>query len=213
LRKQQVSLKQKTKATLRRWGVLSVEGQRVYSKEGRKDCLGRLDQPEVTAQLKGLYRMLDLALETQSEAKAQMKRLGSQYSEIGEFQEMPGIGPIGAHLSGAIVQTPHRFATKQKLWSYSGLGIRNQTSDGKPLGYEKLDSKGRTELKALSYRAWRSAIRHSPNEVATFFEESVSRTGDRTHARLNTQRKILATLLSLWKHNSTYRPKRFLGSA
>jgi len=213
LRKQQVALKQKIKATFRRWGVLDVEGQRIYSEEGRKDYLGRLDRPEVTEQLRGLYRMLDLALETQAETKAQMKRLGSEYLEIEEFQEMPGVGPIGAHLFDAIIQTPHRFATKQKLWSYSGLGIRNQTSDGKPLGYEKLDSNGRTELKAISYRAWLSALRHSPNEVETFFEESVGRTGDRTHARLNTQRKILATLLSLWKNDSTYRPKRFLGSA
>jgi transposase len=213
LRKQQVALKQKIKATFRRWGVLNVEGKRIYSQEGRKDYLGRVGRPEVTEQLRGLYRMLDVALETQAEAKAQMRRLGSEYPEIEEFQEMPGVGPIGAHLFDAIVQTPHRFATKQKLWSYSGLGIRNQTSDGKPLGYEKLDSNGRTELKAISYRAWLSALRHSPNEVATFFEESVSRTGDRTHARLNTQRKILATLLSLWKNDSTYRPKRFLGSA
>ena len=157
--------------------------------------------------------MLDVALKTQAETKAQMRRLGSQYPEIEEFQKVPGIGPIGAHLFDGFIQTPHRFKTKQKLWRYCQLGIRSKTSDGKPLGYEELDPNGRSELKAMSYRAWLAAIRHAPNEVATFFEQSSERTGDRTHARLNTQRKILATLLSLWKNDTTYRPKRFIGSA
>lgn len=212
-RKQQVALKQKIKATFRRWGVVDVEGRRLYSEDGRESYLDRLAQPEIEEQLRGLYQMLDVALETQADAKGQLLRIGERYPEINEFQEVPGVGQIGSHLFDAFIQTPHRFSTKQKLWSYCGLGIRNRTSDGKPLGYEELDPNGRSELKALSYQAWLAALRHSDNEVRTFFEQSLQRTGDRTHARLNTQRKILATLLSLWKNESSYRPKRFLGSA
>lgn len=107
--------------------------------------------------------MLDVALDTQSEAKSQMLRLGERYSEIEEFQEVPGVGPVSAHLFDAFIQTPFRFSTKQKLWSYCQLGIRSQTSDGKPLGYEELDPNGRSELKALSYRAWMAALRHGDN--------------------------------------------------
>jgi hypothetical protein len=125
---------------------------------------------------------------------------------------MPGVGPVGAHLFDGFIQTPHRFKTKQKLWRYCQLGIRSKTSDDKPLGYEDLDPNGRSELKAMSYRAWLAAHRHSGNEVETFFEQSLQRTGDRTHARLNTRRKILATLLSLLKNQSAYRPERFLDS-
>lgn len=64
-----------------------------------------------------------------------MLRLGEQYPEIEEFQEVPGVGSIGAHLFDAIIQTPHRFSTRQKLWSYCQLGVRSQTSDGKPPGF------------------------------------------------------------------------------
>ena len=79
--------------------------------------------------------------------------LGQRYPEIQEFQKMPGVGPIGSHLFDAFTQTPYRFKTKQKLWRYCQLGIRSKTSDGEPLGYEQLDPTGRSELKAMSYRA------------------------------------------------------------
>lgn len=212
-RKQQVALKQKIKAAFRRWGVLRVEGARLYSLEGRKAYLGRVSPPAIARQLRGLYQLLDSALSAQKEAKRQMLRLGRRYSEIEEFQKVPGVGPVGAHLFDGFIQTPHRFRTKQKLWRYCGLGIRSKTSSGKPLGYEALDPTGRSELKAMSYRAWLAALRHPDNEVEAFFEASLRRTGNRTHARLNTQRKILATLLSLWKNQSAYKPERFLGSA
>jgi transposase len=212
LRKQQVALKQKIKATFRRWGVLRVEGARLYSAAGREAYLDRLSHPEIACQLRGYYEVLDVTLGAQKKAKRQMLRLGQAYPEIREFQKVPGVGPIGSHLFDAFIQTPHRFKTKQKLWRYCQLGIRSKTSDGKPLGYEQLDPTGRSELKAMSYRAWLAAIRHSGNEVETFFEESLARTGDRTHARLNTQRKILLTLWALWKRQSTYCPDRFLGS-
>jgi len=212
-RDRQVALKQKIKAAFRRWGILDLEGQEVYSKTGRTDYLEQISQPEIARQLERLYRLLDGALEAQDEAKKQMLRLGERYPEIEAFQEVPGIGPIGSHLFDAFIQTPHRFSTRQKLWRYCQLSIRSQTSDGKPLGHEELDPNGRSELKQVSYRACIAALRQGDNAVATFFEQSLQRTGDRTHARLNTQRKILATLRALWKTGSSYRPNKFLGSA
>lgn len=190
LRKQQVALKQKIKSTFRRWGVLRVEGYTLYSSDGREAYLKQLPLPAIVKQISNLYRVLDVALAAQKEAKMQMLRLGRQYSEIEEFRKMAGVGPIGSHLFDAFIQTPHRFSNKRKLWRYCQLGIRSKTSNGKPLGYEALDPNGRSELKALSYRAWLAALRHSDNEVEAFYEASLSRTGDRTHARLNTQRKI-----------------------
>jgi hypothetical protein len=52
-----------------------------------------------------------------------------------------------------------------------------------------------------------------PNEVKTFFEASLERTHDKTHARLNTQRKVLASLWGLWKRKEAYDPQKFLGTA
>lgn len=212
-RDRQVALKQKIKAVFRRWGVLDLEGQTIYSTDGRKQYLDQIAQPEIIRQLRRHYRLLDEAAQAQAGAKKQMRRLGKRYPEIEAFQEVPGIGPIGAHLFDAFIQTPERFSTRQKLWRYCQLSIRSQTSDGNPLGHEELDPNGRSELKQVSYRACIAALRQGDNAVATFFQQSLRRTGDRTHARLNTQRKILATLRALWKTGSSYRPEKFLGSA
>ena len=59
-----------------------------------------------------------------------MIRLRNKYPEIKQFMKMPGIGPVGAHVFGAFIQTPHRFATKQKLWKCCRLGIVEHSSAG-----------------------------------------------------------------------------------
>ncbi len=48
-----------------------------------------------------------------------------------------------------------------------------------------------------------------PNEVSLFYDASLLRTGDPVHARLNTQRKILKVLWTIWKKDVAYDSKRF----
>ena len=48
-----------------------------------------------------------------------------------------------------------------------------------------------------------------PNEVSLFYDASLRRTGDPVHARLNTQRKILKVLWTIWKKDVAYNSKRF----
>ena len=54
---------------------------------------------------------------------------------------------------------------------------------------------------------WQSALRtKDPNEVSQFYEASLRRTNNSTHARLNTQRKVLAVLWTIWKKDVDYTP-------
>ena len=146
-------------------------------------------------------------------ARRQFLELGRQYPETQEFQKIPGIGPISAHTFDALIQTPCRFATKQKLWRYSKLGIQKRSSGGNQIQREKLDSAGHGELKALSHRAVKEALGgEDENEVQASYRASARRTGEETHARLNTQRKILATMWGLWKRSAAYNPKLFYRS-
>ena len=69
----------------------------------------------------------------------EVERLGAQFWEVREFERVPGVGPIAAHVFSAIVEEAGRFHTKHQLWKYSQLGITDRTSDGKPLGYQRLD--------------------------------------------------------------------------
>jgi transposase len=147
----------------------------------------------------------------QKKALRAMKQLGRRYPEIKEFEKMPGIGEILSHIFDAFIQTPHRFANKRKLWRYCRLGITDRSSDGKPLGFKRLDKSGVSELKALSYRAWLGAMK-SDNEVRRFYSRSLRQTLSHVHARLNTQRKIIAVMYGMWKRGEAYKPELFLDS-
>jgi len=208
LRGQQTALKHKIKALYRHWGVTSVEGQAVYG-EKRSDYLKMVKQSPIRCLLINLYSLMDEAESKQKNAFKTVKQLGQKYPEIKEFQKIPGVGEVLAHTFDAFIQTPHRFADKHKLWRYCRLGITERSSDGKPLGYKKLDRSGIPELKALSYRAWLAAMK-GDNEVKRFFSDSYRRTLNRVHARLNTQRKITAVMYGIWKRGEAYRAQLFL---
>jgi transposase len=210
LRDQQVVLKNKIKAMYRHWGVIEVTGQAVYG-TSRDDYLQRVKHLHIRNQLHRLYCLMDETESMQKRALKAMKQLGRKYPEIKEFEKMPGIGEILSHIFDAFIQTPHRFAHKRKLWRYCRLGITDRSSDGKPLGFKRLDRSGVSELKALSYRAWLGAM-GGDNEVRKFYSRSLRQTLSHVHARLNTQRKIIAVMYGMWKRGDAYRPELFLDS-
>ena len=209
LRDQLSALKKKIKAMYRQWGVINVFTDSVYSASGRNKFLEQIQHHPIYCQLKRLYTLLDTTAAMKQEAQNSMSSLGRKYPEIKEFKKIPGMGIIGPHTFDAYIQTPHRFAKVSRLWRYCRLGVTDRSSDGKPLGYKRLDKSGIGELKALSYRAFLSAMK-SDNEVRRFYLSSLQRTHDRKHARLNTQRKILSVMLSIWKKGDAYRPELFV---
>lgn len=211
LRDQLTRLKYKIKAIYRHWGIVDVFSVCVYSPSGRNKYLKQLKHRPICNQLKRLYYLMDQTEAMRKSASDTLKQLGRKYPEIREFKKIPGIANINAHVFDAFIQTPHRFAKKNQLWKYCRLSITDRSSDGKPLGFKRLDSSGVGELKALSFRAYMAALR-GDNEVRRFFLASLNRTHSRKHARLNTQRKILTVMYSIWKKGDAYRAELFSGS-
>ena len=212
-RNQETGLKRKVKAKFRYWGVQDIEGSSIYNPKKRHNYIGQVKRKAVQHQLSRLYVMLDTALQMQKLSLEEAKRLGQKYPEIAEFKKVPGVGDIGALTFDAYIQTPDRFTRKSTLWRYCRLAVTNRSSDGKPLGYKRLDKAGNSELKAMSYRAFLAAMRiRRPNEVRQFFQNSYRHTQNYQHARLNTQRKILSVLHGIWRKGEAYNPKLFLGS-
>ena len=212
LRNQLSRLKQKIKGVYRHWGIINVFTNTVYSSRSRDKYLEQVKHRPIRLQLKRLYYLMDQTDAMRKSAIKSMKQLGRNYAEIQEFVKMPGIGDIGAHIFDAFIQTPYRFAQRSRLWKYCRLSITDRSSDGKPLGFQRIDPSGVGELKALSYRAFMAAMK-SDNEVKGFYLDSLKRTHSRKHARLNTQRKILSTMYSIWKKGVAYQPELFSGSA
>src|SRR6266700_2936146 len=171
----------------------------------------QLPAEEERRMMRRLYGQFDHALLQWKETLKEVERLGAQFWEVHEFERVPGVGPIAAHVFSAIIEEAGRFHTKHQLWKYSQLGITDRTSDGKPLGYQRLDRRGHHELKNLSYHAWRTACTSTtvPNPIKSFYQQSRLRTGSVRHARLNTQRKILETMWMMWLRQKPFDPARF----
>jgi len=207
----QRELKGLIKARYRQWGVLRLHGIKMFSIKGRKDYLDQLPAEEERRMMRRLYSQLDHAIAQWKETLQEVERLGGEFWEVREFQRIPGVGPMVAHVFSAIIEEPARFANKHKLWKYSQLGITDRTSDHKPLGYQRLDRRGNRELKNLSYHAWRTACKSTtgPNVIKAFYQQSRLRTGSVRHARLNTQRKILETMWMMWLRRQPFDPHRF----
>ncbi|MFN0314732.1 MAG: transposase [Burkholderiales bacterium] len=210
----QRELKALIKARYRQWGVLRVEGGTLFTLKGRDTYLAQLPGEEERRILSRLYTQHDHAMTQWRDTLREVRRAGRQFWEIAEFQKVPGIGAVGAHVFSAIVEEPARFAHRNQLIKYARLAITRQSSDGKPLGYQRLDRSGHRELKTLSYHAWRTATKSTTrdNAVKSYYQASRERTHDVRHARLNTQRKILETLWLMWRRRESYRDDKFFPS-
>jgi len=209
LRHQLIAIKQKIKAVFRYWGVINCFGTRLYGAKGRQGYLQQIPHGVVQHQLLRLYELMDSHVQAKESAKAELKELSRRYPEIREFKKISGIGALNASLFDAFIQTPHRFVTKRQLHRYCRLGVTERSSDGKPLGYQRLDRSGIGELKAISHRSFVASMR-GDNEVKRFYQQSLARTHNKVHARLNTQRKVLSVMYGLWKKGGTYRADLFL---
>jgi transposase len=204
----QTRLKLQLKALYQHWGLFPT-GSTVFSKPGRAVWLKQLPYDTLRAQALILYELLDQALASQSQSRRLLCQTGRPFSEIQRLRTVPGIGLVGAHLFVAYVQDPKRFTHFSQLTRYCRLGIRDRTSDDKPLGYQQLDRQGVGTLKAISYRAYLQAAKRRAGPVWDSYQLSLRHTGATTHARLNTQRKILLTLWTLWRTGEEFNPEKF----
>lgn len=201
----QADYKRRIRAQFRMRGVF-LRACDVFPPDARETALALLADGPPRQIVQQLYRLLDVAEREQQNAQELMVGLGRKFPQVERFQAVPGIGPIWACTFFGIVQTAERFAHRRKLVRYARLGVTDRSSDGQPLGYPRLDRQGVGLLKHLSYRAF-CAARKGKNEISRYYEECLKRTGDAVGARLSTQRKILATLYGMWKHDEPYRPE------
>jgi len=202
---------QKLISQLRFWGV-SIPAGEGYSRAKAEDWLEQVPTG-IRSNMHQLHQAVLLFEEQAQSAWQQVAESGSNYPEIREFAKIFGIGKVGAHGLSAYIMDPHRFSRVSKLYAYSKLAVRHHNSQGKRTRAEKLIPAGHGSLKAITHRAVVTALRHPKpyNEVWRFYQASLGRSNCEKNARLNTQRKILKTCWSLWKHNDTYRPELFSG--
>lgn len=198
--------KRQLQASLRHWGINVSLVKRDYANPSK--VLALVERKELAGELAGKFGFIQLIEGQRTEQWDRVTQTGSRFWEIAEFQKMPGIGPVGAHTYSGYIQTPHRFSRRGQLIRFCQLAVRSRSSDGRRIRRERLDKTGHGCLKNVAHIAWKAA-QTSDNEVSRFYQASLARTGDPVKARLNTQRKILISLWSLWKHKQSYCPQKF----
>jgi transposase len=123
---------------------------------------------------------------------------------IARLKKIPGVGDICAARFVAYVADPHRFS-RGKLNKYSCLAVVDRTSGDSQVGPRHLNKDGNSVLKDVSNTVFYNALScRESNGIRRFYLSSLSRTNNSDHARLNTQRKILALMLAIWRNKTEY---------
>lgn len=204
LTQEQAGLKCQIRARLRREGIFT-SGSSLFDPDEREEYLKLVKHPVVRGVLAEQLELLDHVLEIQGRALRRVRRGARRLPIVKMLQEVPGVGAILASVFVAYIQTPHRFKSRRQLWRYCRLGVSERSSDGKRLGRKRLDRRGVGCMKALSRTAFIAALRcRDDNALQRFYRASLQRTGNPTHARLNTQRKLLSIMWSMWRNGTEY---------
>lgn len=194
----QARLKAKIKARLRTLGIIRQDSH-LFSRSGQTQLLDSICEVPLKQMMAQSFAVLNQMLETQNAARLAMIECSRQFPEIKLLQTAPGVGIITACKFVAYLQTPKRFSNKRQLWRYCRLGVTRRESNGKRLSYPRLDRSGVGSLKDVSRKIFEAALRtKKDNLFKRSFEKSLTETKNKVHARLYTQRKILATLRAMW---------------
>lgn len=212
IKKQLTINKNQFQASLRNWGYPIKMNPTLYAHPRR--VLDQIDRVDLAEEFSRKLGHIGFLVQLKKEQKQAFVATGSDYWEIPEFQKMPGCGVIHSHTISAYLQTPHRFQNRRQVVHFSKLAIIRHSSDGRQLKNEKLAKTGHSSLKSATHQIWKAAMhRRDDNEVKQFYYQSLERTKNEENARLNTQRKIITSLWSLWKNNQSYQGDKFLGDS
>jgi transposase len=197
-----VRAKSRVKRAFRRYGV-AVSGDAVYNPEQRSDWLGKVS-PTVAFAINVQFDLMDAALKAQDSLARKLSSMLSKTKDYKLLKEIPGVGPIIAAIFVAVIDTPHRFDTKRKLWSYAGLGVRVRWSSDPGKAHHGGSRTGNRLLKYAAMMASKSASIGN-NRFAEHYSKMIADGSPMPMARKTIARSILATAWSMWKAGSAYR--------
>lgn len=205
-------IKNKIKARFRQNGI-HCTGATVYSETYRQEWREKLHEPTALLILDGLWRQLDQSERNEKELLAAAKVQAKEYPEIRHSEALPGIGFISAATISAILETPHRFGSKRKVWMYAGLGIMTRSSGGRTYS-EKLSTDYNRILKYVVRQAAEAVIHANDNHFRRKYLDMTLLHGVAPHrAKLTIARDMLATMWAMWRHGEKYNPEAKVNAA
>jgi transposase len=202
------------KAIYRGRGIPS-QGTRLYSPRYRQAWLEQVWQPGVRRRAELLYQQLDLLLPLRQEAKKSMLAESRKHAAQKVLVSIPTLGLVRVAVLMAAMQTPYRFRTNRKLWTYAGLGVVTQSSANyqvvggqltrsrKPALILGLNWNYNHVLKAIFKAAAATAVSQS-GPFQEFYARRLAQGMAPELARLTVARKLATLVLELWKKGERF---------
>jgi transposase len=196
-------LKNRIRAKYREQGVM-VGRSDVYTPEAREAWQKQVTRPAVRLMLEVLYAELDAVEEAGDRLARRLAAMLRHRREYRRILGIPGIGPVIGAIMIVVIDDPHRFADQRKLWKYAGLSVSKPWTSRPENAKECGSRSGNRLLKHGAMMAARCALR-GKNRFATHYAQMLERGLDSAMAEKTIARRILATVLAVWKSGTEYR--------
>ena len=206
LNSQLTRFKNKLKASFRQEAIPTA-GKKIYAEEDHERWLKKLRKTKhLQHAARQRFQLIDTLENMKQQTHEKMIGLARKNKSFELLQTMPGAGPVLATGYQALLETPHRFSCRNKLWRYANLGNKHQTSDEQV--YKKGASKsGNRVLKWVVIEHFNHAVERSKktNRFKRQYEALRSRGLAETEARRQVCRALLSTVLAMWRKEEAYR--------
>lgn len=195
--------------------AICTKGARVYSPRFRDAWLSQLRESGVRRRTQWLYQQLDALLVLRRQARAAMIAESRKHAAYKVLKSIPTLGPVRVSVLLAVIQTPYRFRTKRKLWTYGGLGVVSRSTANygfvqgqlkrsrKPALILGLNRNHNPDLKEIFKSAAATAVaREGP--LQEFYLRQIAEGHEPEIARVIMARKLATIVLTLWKKGERF---------
>jgi hypothetical protein len=207
------------KSLFRSRGIPS-SGRQVYSAGRREEWIEKL--PAKSKPLaETFYLEYDALEELRKRAEKAMLGGARKHPIYRLLKTVPGLGKIRAAQLLPIVVTPYRFASKRSFWAYCGLGVVMRSSsdwvrtqDGKWVKAKIQQTRGLNRnynhtLTQIFKGAATTVIGRAKEEpLHNHYQRLLDGGTKPTLARLTLARQISSIVLSMWRSQEVYDPKK-----
>ena len=177
----------------------------------REAWLKQLDPPALAGQLRVLWLGYETVAQQVERCRRELARRSRSEPMVGRWQGVPGVGMIRAVTFLAYLDTPWRFGSSKKLWKYAGVGLERKTTGTDKYGRDKPGYLGvcracNRPLKNALLGATISALNQGDNKFSALYNHLVRKGVYAGNARRSAARKLLDTIVGMWKNDSEYQP-------
>jgi transposase len=195
----------------RGFGVI-VRHKDLIDPQRRKRMLEALPGNDTVQQdMRLLLEGFDVLADQVRKLRSRLIDLSKDEPMIRRFCAIKGISHVRAATFLAILDTPFRFKSKQKLWKYMGIGLERRRSGTGPA---RLRVPGRCNriLKSVILGAAKSAIASRNNIFADQYQRWLDAQCSPRIARRNLARSLAGVMWGMWKSDSEFDEQRVCGS-